>query len=59
MEVSELKDDERFAELGVDSLLSLVLAEKMSTELRIEVKSAVFLECETVADVKGWIAENS
>ena len=59
VEVSELKDDERFAELGVDSLLSLVLAEKMSTELRIEVKSAVFLECETVADVKGWIAENS
>ena len=59
VEVAELKDDEIFADLGVDSLLSLVLAEKMSSELRIEVKSAIFLECETVGDVKTWIVENS
>jgi asperthecin polyketide synthase len=59
VEMAELTDDAVLAEFGVDSLLSLVLAEKLTNELRIDVKSSIFLEFETVADLKEWIVENS
>ncbi|KAJ5909050.1 ketoacyl-synt-domain-containing protein [Penicillium taxi] len=58
LEMSELTADATFAQLGVDSLLSLVLSEKFRGELGIDVKSSLFLECPTVGEMKEWIDQN-
>lgn len=57
--LSDLTDEATFVELGVDSLTSLVLAEKFKQELSIEVKSSLFLECLNVGDLKGWMEQNA
>ncbi|CAG7947122.1 unnamed protein product [Penicillium nalgiovense] len=54
---SDLSDEATFPELGVDSLMSLVLAEKFRNELRLEVRSSLFLECPTVKEFKDWIKQ--
>ncbi|KAK0648453.1 beta-ketoacyl synthase domain-containing protein [Cercophora newfieldiana] len=59
LELSDLTDEATFVELGVDSLTSLVLAEKFKQELSIEVKGSLFLECLNVADLKGWLEQNA
>ncbi|KAI4195861.1 MAG: hypothetical protein LQ350_006936 [Teloschistes chrysophthalmus] len=56
--VSELADSATFVEFGVDSLMSLVLSEKFWKELRVEVKSSLFLECPTVGELRGWLEGN-
>ncbi|KAJ5323477.1 Type I Iterative PKS [Penicillium atrosanguineum] len=55
LDMSELVDSATFVELGVDSLMSLVLSEKFKTELGIEVKSSVFIECPNIGELKGWL----
>lgn len=40
-----LHDEASFIELGVDSLMSLVLFEKFKSELQLDVKSELFFEC--------------
>ncbi|KAL4893568.1 hypothetical protein BDV59DRAFT_201748 [Aspergillus ambiguus] len=52
---AELTDETEFANIGVDSLLSLVLAERFVAELKINVRSSMFLDCPTIADLKEWI----
>ncbi|KAJ5794713.1 hypothetical protein N7457_001312 [Penicillium paradoxum] len=54
---SDLTDEATFPELGVDSLMSLVLAEKFRNELRLEARSSLFLECPTVKEFKDWIKQ--
>lgn len=56
--LSDLDDDATFAQLGVDSLMSLVLSEKFRSELGFEVKSSLFIECPTVGELKAWIDQN-
>ncbi|GAB7352923.1 hypothetical protein MBLNU459_g3506t2 [Dothideomycetes sp. NU459] len=56
--LSDLDDDAAFAELGVDSLMSLVLSEKFRGELGFEVKSSLFIECPTIGELKAWIDQN-
>ncbi|OQE35213.1 hypothetical protein PENCOP_c014G02940 [Penicillium coprophilum] len=58
LDMSELTADATFAQLGVDSLMSLVLSEKFRNELGIDVKSSLFLECPTIGEVKEWIDHN-
>ncbi|KAK2878176.1 Type I Iterative PKS [Arthroderma sp. PD_2] len=58
LDISELTADATFVQLGVDSLMSLVLSEKFRNELGIEVKSSLFLECPTIGEVKAWIDQN-
>ncbi|KAK2596142.1 hypothetical protein QQS21_006419 [Conoideocrella luteorostrata] len=58
LDMSELTSDATFTQLGVDSLMSLVLSEKFRNELGIDVKSSLFLECPTVGEVKEWIDQN-
>lgn len=53
--LSDLDLSATFVQLGIDSLMSLVLTEKFRVQLGVEVKSSLFLECETVADMKSWI----
>ena len=55
LDMSELVDSATFVELGVDSLMSLVLSEKFKAELGIEVKSSVFIECPNIGELKGWL----
>lgn len=53
----ELADDVSFVNLGIDSLLSLVLAEKFREELSINLTGTQFLECPTVGEFKVWVEE--
>lgn len=53
----ELKDEASFVELGVDSLMSLVLSEKLKSEVNLDVKSSVFLECPSLGDLKEYLEQ--
>ncbi|KAG8527863.1 Type I Iterative PKS [Bacidia gigantensis] len=57
LEAEELTDDASFVELGVDSLMSLVLSEKFKSELQVEVKSSLFIECPSIGEMKGWLEQ--
>ncbi|MCJ1366944.1 hypothetical protein MMC16_006075 [Acarospora aff. strigata] len=57
LEADELTHDASFVELGVDSLMSLVLSEKFRTELQLEVKSSLFIECPSIKELKGWLEQ--
>ena len=59
LDLSDLKDEATFVELGVDSLTSLVLAETFKKQLSLEVKSSLFLECLNVKDLKVWLEQNA
>ena len=51
-----LRDDAQIADLGLDSLMSLVMAQRLREELRIEVRDAFFLEVSTVGDLKKLLS---
>ncbi|RBR18739.1 uncharacterized protein FIESC28_05880 [Fusarium coffeatum] len=55
--ISELQDDCNFADIGVDSLMSLVLAEQFRVELGITVNSSHFLEYPNLGALKTWLWE--
>ncbi|KAJ5716446.1 polyketide synthase [Penicillium malachiteum] len=55
LDISELTDGASFVELGVDSLMSLVLSEKFRQELNLEVKSSIFIECPNIGELKAWL----
>ena len=57
LDVEELTDEASFIELGVDSLMSLVLSEKFRKELSLEVKSSLFIECPNIGELKGWMEQ--
>ena len=54
---AELRDAADFASLGVDSLMSLVLAEKFKAELDVKVSGSLFLDYPTVGDMREWLDE--
>ncbi|KAF2234159.1 putative polyketide synthase [Viridothelium virens] len=55
--LAELTDDAEFANLGVDSLMSLVIAEKFREELGVNVAGSLFLEYPTIGVLKAWLLE--
>jgi iterative type I PKS product template protein len=57
IEISDLQDDASFANIGVDSLMSLVIAEKLREQLNITVSGSLFLEYPTVGDLRAWLIE--
>jgi iterative type I PKS product template protein len=57
LELSDLPDDASFANLGVDSLMSLVIAEKFREQLGVTVNGSLFLEYPTVGDLRAWLLE--
>ncbi|KAG5917823.1 hypothetical protein E4U42_007099, partial [Claviceps africana] len=57
MDPSQLQDDARFAELGIDSLMSLVIAEKFRIELDVKVGGSLFLDYPTIGDLRKWLEE--
>ena len=57
LELADLHDEASFASLGVDSLMSLVIAEKFREELGVTVGGSLFLEYPTMGDLRGWLEE--
>ncbi len=57
LELSDLHDDASFADVGVDSLMSLVIAERLREQLNIVVSGSLFLEYPTVGDLRAWLGE--
>ncbi|EPS34273.1 hypothetical protein PDE_09237 [Penicillium oxalicum 114-2] len=57
LELSDLTDDAAFSSLGVDSLMSLVIAEKFREELGIVVSGSLFLEYPTIGALRSWLEE--
>ncbi|KAK4496177.1 hypothetical protein PRZ48_012157 [Zasmidium cellare] len=57
LEPSELTDDAEFAGLGIDSLMSLVLAEKFRLELNVKVNGSLFLDYPSIGELRNWLEE--
>jgi monodictyphenone polyketide synthase len=57
LEVSELDPNANFADLGVDSLMSLVITEKLKKELNVSVSGSLFLDYPTIGDLCNWLEE--
>ncbi|KAI0972477.1 hypothetical protein F4678DRAFT_460698 [Xylaria arbuscula] len=57
MEEKDIPDKTSFAELGVDSLMSLVISEKFREELGVVVPGSLFLEYPTIGDLRSWLSE--
>jgi monodictyphenone polyketide synthase len=57
LEISDLEDDASFSHLGIDSLMSLVIAEKFMTELDVKVGGSLFLDYPTIGDLRKWLDE--
>lgn len=57
LELEDLEDEASFPSLGIDSLMSLVVAEKFREQLGITVGGSLFLEYPTVGDLKAWLLE--
>ena len=55
--LDELTDASTFADLGLDSLLSLTICGRFREELDLEVESSIFLEHPTVKDLKALFLE--
>lgn len=59
IELSELTDDTAFADLGVDSLLSLTVAGELREKFGLEIESSVFTDCPTVKDLKQFLGQST
>ncbi|KKY14863.1 putative polyketide synthase [Phaeomoniella chlamydospora] len=57
LDPTEFHDEASFVELGVDSLMSLVLSEKFRAELQLEINSSLFIECPNIGELKAWLEE--
>ena len=57
LDLEDFTGEATFGDLGVDSLMSLVLSAKIRAELGIDVQSSIFLECPTVQDLVTWLSK--
>ena len=57
LNISDLEDDASFVNLGVDSLMSLVIAEKFRTELDVKVGGSLFVDYPSIKDLRSWLDE--
>lgn len=57
LDLADLTDSASFNELGVDSLMSLVIAEKFREQIGVVVNGSLFLEYPTVGDLRSWLNE--
>ncbi|KAK3374152.1 hypothetical protein B0T24DRAFT_704334 [Lasiosphaeria ovina] len=54
VEIHELSDDATFADLGVDSLLSISIAARLGALLGENISATLFTECLTVGDLRTY-----
>lgn len=59
VDVSELEDDAVFADLGVDSLLSISITAKLGEYLSQGIPAALFTECLTVRDLRAHFSTDN
>ncbi|KAI3322973.1 polyketide synthase [Xylariaceae sp. AK1471] len=52
VDASHLADESQITDLGLDSLMSLVVSQRLREELGIEIRDAFFLEVQTIGDLK-------
>ncbi|KAH7150529.1 beta-ketoacyl synthase, partial [Dactylonectria estremocensis] len=52
LDLKDLSPDTEFADLGLDSLLSLTITSRMREELDLDLLSSIFVECPTVKDLQ-------
>ena len=58
LELTEVQDEASFLSLGIDSLMSLVIAEKFREELGVTASGGgLFLEYPTIGDLRAWLEE--
>jgi iterative type I PKS product template protein len=57
LDLADLNDEADFASLGIDSLMSLVIAEKFREQLGVVVSGSLFLEYPTIGDLRSWLEE--
>ena len=57
MDFEDLEDDMYFANIGVDSLMSLVISEKFRQSVGIQVASSLFLEYPSIGALRAWLEE--
>jgi hypothetical protein len=51
----DANDDAQIADFGLDSLISLVLSQRLRQELKLEIRDAFFLEISTFGDLKALL----
>jgi asperthecin polyketide synthase len=59
LDAEDLRPETAFADVGVDSLMSLTLADKLQGELGVPVKASLFLECATVGELERWLTKQN
>ena len=52
---AELTPDTSFIDLGIDSLMSLVLAQKFRTDMGVDVRDSLFVEFPTIGHLCRWL----
>lgn len=57
--VSDLQDETRFDDIGIDSLLSLMITSQFAEELDVNADSNFFLENNTIGDVKRFFGASN
>ena len=57
LDLADLTNDASFGDLGIDSLMSLVIAEKFREQLNVVVSGSLFLEYPTIGDLRSWLEE--
>lgn len=58
LDIGDLTDDVSFTDLGVDSLMSLVIAEKLQANLGVKVGGTLFLDYPTIGDMRSWLDDS-
>lgn len=56
--IDQLTDDTDFADLGLDSLMSLTILGKVREDLSLDLPSTLFEDCCTVRSLKNYFTEN-
>ena len=57
VEVEDLDEEALFTDVGVDSLMSLVLAQKFRSEIGVEVRDSIFVEFSCIGDLCRWLED--
>ena len=57
--LSELSDNVVFADIGVDSLMSLTISAQLREQLDLDISQTLFADCPSVKDMKDHFANNS
>lgn len=57
IDVQDLSDDAKISDLGVDSLLTITILQKLRDETGLDLPSSLFIDHQTVAEVKRFFSD--